>query len=87
MDDVIDEWRTLFQSYSQSLHLICSFEIEIQAGEAECSSLVQSLHIDTSGQILQSFGSYRDALIFNGGTWKISRRIYREVARLPMQSI
>jgi len=89
-DEVIAEWKKLSKSFSSSLHFISSFEVDIEEDTAVCSSLIQLVHTDAAtpnagnGKIQQSFGCYSDTLILDDYEWKISKRVYRQNARVTL---
>lgn len=58
-------------------HLLGNFTIAVNGETATCSCYVRAFHVgrgDKRGQLYEVWGEYKDALVLDGGTWKISER-------------
>jgi len=84
-DEMITSWRTLFDQFATTLHIVTNPQIELDGERAVVRSYVTALHVGKeSSQGVNHFtayGTYEHQLIKAKDGWKIVYMCYRNRTR------
>lgn len=84
-DEMITSWRTLFDQFATTLHIVTNPQVELDGERAVVRSYVTALHVgkESSHSVnrFTAYGTYEHRLIKAKDSWKIVYMCYRNRMR------
>jgi hypothetical protein len=84
-DEMITSWRTLFDQFATTLHIVTNPQVELDGERAIVRSYVMALHVGKANSQgashFTAYGAYEHRLIKANGGWKIVYMCYRNRIR------